>query len=215
MNLTSDPSSLPPEEIKPIQLFLASHAFYPRALGIDGNFGAGSERARRGYLAASCGVDGMVDLAGVAETQIGVEEVPRGSNQGAFVNLYQDDNLGCHGESWCADFVCWCLRRLIHENSPVRAIKPPSTRAAWGFAEWAATVPGVKVLSPSKVKPQRNDIVEYVFSHVGIVQDFSNGVVHAIEGNTNLDGSREGYGVFLHPRYPSTVRAIIRVPEAN
>ncbi len=206
-----NPLAASPDTIKAVQSFLAERVFYPRVLGIDANFGDGSKRALAAYQAAWTERRDLIDFA---VTQIGVTEVPQGSNNGPFVNMYQDDNGGDHGESWCADFVCWCLRRLVHENSPTPNIIPPRTRLAWGFADWARTVPGAKVLT-GKVVPQRNDIVEYTFSHVGIVKDFTNGILHAVEGNTNADGSREGYEVILHPRYLSNVKALIRVPQLS
>ncbi len=213
MDLNSfNPLNASADTIKEVQSFLAGRVFYPRVLGIDGQFGDGSNRALAAYRAAWSDKD---DLVAIAATQIGVEEIPRGSNNGPFVNMYQDDNNGAHAESWCADFVCWCARRLIHERSPTPTIMPPRTSLAYGFGDWARTIPGAKVLLPGKTALQRNDIVEYTFSHVGIVQDFSpgSGLLHAIEGNTNADGSREGYEVILHPRYLSAVRAIIRVPQ--
>ena len=209
-----NPTSASDADTRAMQEFLAVRRFYPRVLGIDGDFGAGSTRAFNAFRAAS---DPLADLVMVAHTQIGVQEDPIGSNDGPFVDLYQDDNGGDHGESWCADFVCECLRWLLNNKPNAPKFPAAKTRAAWGFGPYADAIHGARVIRPGDAgfsQPQRNDIVEYTFSHVGIVVDFTDGVLHAIEGNTNSDGSANGYEVIQHPRYARNIKALIRLPFA-
>src|ERR1041385_8749080 len=51
----------------------------------------------------------------VAETQIGLEEKPRGSNWGHPVQDYLD-SVGIHfPASWCMAFIYWCFREASRQ----------------------------------------------------------------------------------------------------
>ena len=52
----------------------------------------------------------------------------------------------------------------------------------------------------------------YTFSHVGILYAAAGPTLYVIEGNTNADGSRDGYEVIKHVRQMSQVRSVLRLP---
>ena len=210
--LTFNPAIASTDDIMGVQSFLATKEFYPRELGLDGEFGEGSTRALKGYKAACTG-----DVVAVATSQIGAQETPIGSNSGPIVNLYMDAT-GDRGnrEPWCADFVSWCFQRWAANTSKPPGFEMPRTASAFGMEDYGASVKGAKVLQSHALAPQPGDIVVYKFSHVGILQSVGNdGTLHVVEGNTNADGSREGYEVYLHPRYLSSVRSLVRLPLAH
>jgi len=55
---------------------------------------------------------------------------------------------------------------------------------------------------PNLIKPGSIFIIQYKkgMSHCGIVKEVKANTIITIEGNTNLNHSREGYGVFQHTR---------------
>ena len=53
----------------------------------------------------------------VAESQIGVLEIPKGSNSGPEVNEYLASANLDPGNSWCASFVNWCLKQSGYEGA--------------------------------------------------------------------------------------------------
>lgn len=169
-------------------------------------------------------------LADIAESYIGVHEEPRGSNKGPKLKeIFAADNYKPNaaddGYPWCAAFVCRCvLVFLALKLAAFRGLFRPTTPAAWGLITWAQQN-GHFVFHPTKGKrhyqpgtrPQRGDIVAYEFSHCGIVsaQNARGQNFTAVEGNTNDDGSRDGYEVCPRPRTWSDARAFIRLtPKA-
>ena len=204
-----DPSTATKGQIIAAQAELVSRRFLPGPLGGDGEWGDGSKRALAGLRAAVSG--SVVD---VALSQVGAQESPDHNNDGPVVDLYLDQ-CGLKGKRapWCACFVSWCLHRWSENTATTPRFTVPNTAAAWGFESYAGKT-GAKLFRPrsdgTTLKP--GDILMYTFSHVGILVSQSNGVLHVAEGNTNGDGSRDGYEVLQHPRYLSSVRSVLRLP---
>ena len=128
------------------------------------------------------------DLATVLEKEVGVMEDPPGSNDGARVREYLA-SAGIHDpEPWCACFVNWgCLQ----------VGKP-------GFGAWT---PSWAQSSLEIQEPRRSawGLVYFPvlkrFGHIFVVTEvFKSGMIETVEGNTNIDGSREGTGVFRRIR---------------
>jgi len=73
---------------------------------------------------------------------------------------------------------------------------------------------GVKLYLPlGGYEPERGDLVVYLFSHCGIVAGRVNtATVATVEGNTNVDGGRDGYMVAARTRPMTEVRYFIRLP---
>lgn len=134
------------------------------------------------------------DLASVLEKEVGVMEEPPGSNDGPRVREYLA-SAGIHDPSpWCACFVNWgCLK-----------IGKP------GFGAWT---PSWAQSSLEIDEPQRGawGLVYFPrmarFGHIFVVTEvLKNGHIGTVEGNTNVDGSREGTGVFRRVREAQAYR---------
>lgn len=167
-------------------------------------------------------------LADVAESQTGASEDPIGSNRGvALVKYFAADNYRPakdEGYPWCAAFVSWCVQEFLRTaGDPFSRIIPPREAAAFAFRDWGKTQ-GAFIFTPAQCAPslswpQRGDIVVFKFSHIGIVAASHQGGGRnftSVEGNSNNNGSREGYAVVKHPRTFSEVREFIRLtPRAE
>lgn len=121
-----------------------------------------------------------------------------GQNRGPDVEKYLSFvNVG-PGSPWCAAFVSWCL---AHAGWP--RFKSASV-AAW--ARW-----GIHSARTLK-KPARGCLFYYLNAdgtgHIGFVVKAALGLIYTIEGNTNDEGSREGYEVCRRIRKASAYQYI-------
>ena len=125
-----------------------------------------------------------------AQSQNGIQEVPKNSNAGPAVEKYlKSVGLG-RGYAWCMAFVYWCVKEAALELNTVN----PLTKTGGVLAMYNAE-PELRVK-----EPQAGDIFIMDFGkgtgHAGFVEKvFPNGKLQTIEGNTNDEGSREGYEV--------------------
>jgi len=148
---------------------------------------------------ASAGL--LAKALAVAVSQIGVVEQPPFSNRGPEVDLYlRTVGLNPVGQhySWCMAFVYWCF----NEAAKSLGIKNPLVKTAGCLNGWnGATCPKIKmadaVNNPALVKPGFIFIIDHGHGngHTGIVESVNGGIINTIEGNTNSDGSANGYGV--------------------
>lgn len=140
-----------------------------------------------------------------AITQLGVEERPKGSNAGPEVEIYlKSVGLG-KGYAWCMAFVYW----VVNQSALKTAIKNPLKKTAGVLAQYQAC------LSLVTKTPKPGDVFIMDFGkglgHTGFVEKVVGTKVHTIEGNTNDQGSREGYAVCRRKREISTIKAFIRI----
>lgn len=144
-----------------------------------------------------------------AITQLGVEEVPRGSNWGTEVKKY----LHCVGidfpASWCMALVYWCVAEVCRESGMAN----PMVKTGGVLRQWHEIATIFKV--PSDGAPMPGDIFIMDFGHglghTGIVIGIIDGTLHTIEGNTNDTGSREGYEVCRRTRNIHSINGFIRL----
>jgi lysozyme family protein len=141
----------------------------------------------------------------VAAEEVGVREVPLGSNRGPRVDEYLNAvGSGLLGEPWCMAFVYFCFAQAataLHVSNP--APQTAGVKRSWQLAQSlpsANIVPAAKAKEdPSLVAP---GMVFYIDTgsntgHAGLVADVIGGTLVTIEGNTtSVTGSREGIGVF-------------------
>lgn len=137
----------------------------------------------------------------IAISQIGVRENPLYSNRGKEVDEYIRavglDPKG--GYSWCAAFVYWCFQKAadkIAKTNPV--FKTAGVLKHWNNTEYKRISGDDATANPKLIKPGHIFIMDFGSGtgHTGIVESVTGGFLTTIEGNTNDDGSREGYGVF-------------------
>ena len=153
----------------------------------------------------------------VAISQIGKEEIPRGSNWGEHVKKY----LGAVGigfpASWCMAFVYWCVEeakvRVADGTGGLRnpLIKTGGVMKQWNEIEKQSNQPKCKFTKA----PKAGDIFIMDFGkglgHTGFVEKVEGNVLHTIEGNTNDTGSREGYEVCRKTRTIEQCKGFIRI----
>lgn len=141
----------------------------------------------------------------IAITQIGVQEIPRGSNAGPAVEKYlKSVGLG-KGYSWCMAFIYWATK----EAATQLAIPNPLTKTGGVLAMYN------KERDLVVTDPRPGDIFIMDFGkglgHTGIIEKVEKNIIHTIEGNTNDDGSREGYEVCRKQRKTDTIKAYLRL----
>lgn len=150
----------------------------------------------------------------VAESKVGVHEVPRNSNKGKEVEMFlKSVGLG-KGYAWCAAFVYWCFGQAAGNFKIENPL--PKTGGVLDHNNKAKAAGVKRLLDTEKVLVQPGDIFIMQFAggrgHTGIVEsvDLKNKRVFCVEGNTNEQGSREGDGVYKKYRNLSSIYAFIR-----
>ena len=149
----------------------------------------------------------------IASTQVGEKEKPLGSNWGHPVQDYIE-RAGIDSPcAWCMCFQYWCF----DEAAKQIGIPNPLTKTGSVSHAWQVAYPIHKVLA----NPQVGDIFIMEFEagggHTGIVESIDpDGTLHTIEGNTDLNGSPEGIGVFRRTRHFSPpIVGFLRYFEGN
>lgn len=142
----------------------------------------------------------------IAVAEQHLAEHPRevgGQNMGPWVRLYMDGNQG-NDWPWCAGFVSFVLRQACSELG--RATPVPKTFSCDILAmkagernlfvrEQDRQSTGV---APGSIFLNRRVAGDWV--HTGFVVEAEGEVFRTIEGNTNDEGSREGYEVCARTR---------------
>jgi len=137
----------------------------------------------------------------VAVSQIGVTEKPPFSNRGPEVDEYlRRAGLNPVGQhySWCMAFVYWCFdeaAKSLNRKNPL--IKTAGCMNHWNGVKCPKIKMADAVNNPGLVKPGQIFIIDHGHGsgHTGIVESVNGGLINTIEGNTNNDGSANGYGV--------------------
>jgi CHAP domain len=145
----------------------------------------------------------------VALTQNGVSEQPKGSNGGPQVSQYlRSIGLG-PGYAWCMAFVYWCV------NKAAQDLQVPNPLVKTGGVLHQYNTTKLRKLPKTSIGIKAGDIFIMDFGkglgHTGFVIKIEKGLVHTIEGNTNDDGSREGYEVAIRTRPLSSFKAFIQL----
>jgi len=142
-----------------------------------------------------------------AQGQLGQSEKPMGSNTGPMVNEYLHAVGLNPGYAWCQAFVYWCYQvasKKLNIVNPV--VRTGGVHDCWNRSTTGATLtklPIADVLQhPGIVRPGDQFILSFSGNagHTGIVEKVDRGVIYTIEGNSNTNGSREGYEVVRHQR---------------
>lgn len=121
-----------------------------------------------------------------------------GQNAGPWVRLYMDGNEGSSWP-WCAGFVTWVVRQAAEAMgiaAPAHLKRTYSCDVLGGAAKGAQKLVAA---TSDKVVPGSVFLVRGAkagdWVHTGIVIGVDGQTVTTIEGNTNDEGSREGYEV--------------------
>jgi len=140
----------------------------------------------------------------IAQTQIGQQEEPKGTNRGPMIDKYLASVGLVPGYAWCQAFVHWCYEQAAQQLAQVN----PVVKTAGVLDCWNRTAVQFKITKsealqhPELLKPGYQFILSYGggAGHTGIILSVEGNIIHTIEGNSNNGGSREGYEVVMHRR---------------
>jgi peptidoglycan hydrolase-like protein with peptidoglycan-binding domain len=135
-----------------------------------------------------------------------LEQHPRemgGQNRGPWVRLYMRGQDGPQW-AWCAGFVTFVMHQAadaLGVPAPIEGTFSCDTLAAQGSAAGRFRPEGAaagSTLPRGSIFLNRRTATDWV--HTGLVTEATDTVIRTIEGNTNDDGSREGYEVCARSR---------------
>jgi hypothetical protein len=133
-------------------------------------------------------------VVAIAATQVGVREAS-GRNDGKEVEAYLAYVGLKKGEPYCAAWVSWVFGQAGYARP----------RTGWSPALFPASKVTKEVL-PGNIMgiwfPSLNRI-----GHVGIVERKRKDWCQTLEANTNLEGGREGQGVYRRLRHQRTIHS--------
>ena len=143
----------------------------------------------------------------VAYAQQHLQQHPReigGQNKGPWVRLYMDGHEGTEW-AWCAGFACFCLKQACQSLGGSLPIVPSfscdslaaSAKERGRFLQEPSATDRTKI-TPGSFFLVRRTSTDWI--HTGIVVRAEREIITTIEGNTNDDGSREGYEVCARMR---------------
>lgn len=140
----------------------------------------------------------VLDIAG---KQVGKCEIPAGSNWGPAVQEYLASVGIKFPAAWCASFVYW-----IHKQAGLND-RVPKTGGV--LRMWHDAAPQYKFKSPA---PGDVFIMDFGkgMGHTGIVTEVCGPLIKTIEGNTNSDGSRDGFEVAKRVRKVASCVGFLR-----
>lgn len=151
------------------------------------------------------------ELIKKAESQIGVQEEPKGSNTGKSVKEYQRRAGYSSPVPWCMCFLYWCIDEVcidLEIENEAKRTGDCDTFLNWGKSK------GIEHQTPEVgdfgfvMKSERDAV------HVFLVTGIEGAVLHTVEGNTNDYGSREGYEVCRRRRTLKPTHRFVRVADA-
>lgn len=144
----------------------------------------------------------------VAVSQLGYTELPAGSNWGKHVEKYLASVGINFAAPWCMAFVYWCVQEASKESG----IANPLIKTGGVLHQWNKIDKAYKVKTP---QPGDIFIMDYGkgLGHTGFVTKVTDDRILTIEGNSNDEGSREGYEVCRKPggRKISSCKGFIRL----
>ncbi len=146
----------------------------------------------------------------IATSQLGVQEVPRGSNDGPEVSQYLRAVGLEPGYAWCMAFVYWAVGKAAAQAG----VQNPLIKTGGVAVQMnKTTLPKLSVNSKA-IAPGDVFIMEFKsgFGHTGFVKEIKGDSITTIEGNTNSDGSREGYEVASRTRKLVSFKGFIQIP---
>lgn len=175
-----------------------------RPLEVDGEVGPMTWGSLFGAVSTSVTAASIGTAAlGMAITQLGVMEVPLGSNRGPIVDKYLASTATPPGNFWCMAFVHWCFQEAAATSGFTNSF--PRTAGcldAWNKVKARAPrrliTRAQAIADPSLVRPGQVFILNFGggAGHTGFVRQSVAGALRTIEGNTNPTGSSNGLGVF-------------------
>lgn len=149
----------------------------------------------------------------IAITQLGIRE-NGSSNSGKEVDQYLKSVALKPGLPWCMAFVYWCY----NQAATVAGVPNFLIRTGGVLHQWNEQQPQRKIVldkvlkKPAIIQPGAVFIMDYGkgTGHTGLVERIHNGLIETVEGNTNDEGSREGYEVCRRTRKLALIKGFIQ-----
>lgn len=128
-----------------------------------------------------------------------------GENRGPWVRLYMDGKDGAQW-AWCAGFATFCLQqaaRTLGVPMPVARLfscdsLASSARERGRFLSTLTSPPDRTLIHPGSLFLRRRTAMDW--AHAGIVTEVDEETFQTLEGNTNDEGSSDGYEVCARTR---------------
>ena len=156
----------------------------------------------------------LLKVVSLAQSQLGVQEIPKYSNAGPQVDAYQAAvGLGS-GNPWCMAFAVWCYLKVLaglglhlaqttltltgYVEGQVDHCKASGTVIASDQISISAgaVAGGTGHVLPGYLMCEwEASLGRYAHTGVVVTSPDADGVFRTVEGNTNTDGGREGYEV--------------------
>jgi hypothetical protein len=149
----------------------------------------------------------------IAIGQLGVRE--RGSsNSGPEVDQYLKIVGLKPGYPWCMAFVYWCYDKAATATGvPNFLIRTAGVMHQWNEQQPIRKIVLDKVLKkPAIIQPGAVFIMDYGkgTGHTGLVEKIEGTYISTVEGNTNDEGSREGFEVCRRTRKLTSIKGFIQ-----
>ena len=134
-------------------------------------------------------------LASTAQQYLGIRE-KTGRNDGPQIEQFLKVVNLKKGDPWCGAFISWLFHKMgrLKPRSGWTPDLFPNSR----LTKLALTGNLIGIYFPEKKR----------IAHVGMIECLDGDWIIAIEGNTNLQGSREGDGVYRKRRHKRSVAKI-------
>jgi hypothetical protein len=155
-------------------------------------------------------VDVAAEVLAHAMKKVGVAEVPPHLNRGPEIDGWLKRVGSPRGSPWCAAFAWSMGDDVLDDDWPV--VKTGSCQAIYDWAKKAGAL---------MTEPKPGDLFLMYhpelsrYAHVGYVRTVRSDELDTVEGNTNTDGSREGWGVFARTRARTSRLAFVRWADAT
>lgn len=149
------------------------------------------------------------DILAVARSQIGVKEIPAGSNNIKYNTAYYGKTVCGDSYPWCCAFVWWVFQQIcaaLFYGGGKTAYCPAAEVYAKNHGQWVT----------SGYRP--GDCVLFDFHgggkglacHTGIVESVGSSGIICIEGNTSLTSNDNGGAVMRRTRYLNQILGAFR-----
>ncbi|GAA4465210.1 hypothetical protein GCM10023093_16970 [Nemorincola caseinilytica] len=141
----------------------------------------------------------------IALAQVGQRETPGRENSGPMIDKYLAAVGLPPGYAWCQAFVNWC-----YEEAALQLSTPEPVPNTGGVLEcWRRTPDNMRI--SAKAIQARPEILlpgdQFIMKvgtkgagHTGLIVNVRGNKLLTVEGNTNDEGSREGYEVAMRTR---------------
>ncbi|MEZ5101351.1 MAG: peptidoglycan-binding protein [Thermoleophilia bacterium] len=185
-----------------VRAFQADRGLPANGVVDQATYDALTEPMRRAIRLSGPGTSSLGTLV-VATAQRHLAADPRevgGANRGPWVRLYMDGNEG-PDYPWCAGFATYVLGQACRSagRDPVVRTYLCDDIARWGKAVGAFLPspgrPARRRITPGSVFLKRAQTGDLEYAHCGIVVEADRDAFTTIEGNSNDDGSFDGYEV--------------------